>query len=136
MRATQAQSRIGFAGDAFRSRNTDRRVRSVFVARLRFASVGDMHHVQYVAQPMAPVAAGRSERNNRRRRFESRGATSNDMFVHVTDDTRVDGFLMGATQAQVLKVTRTFDGVRIYRPEGTRSCSAFHESHRSRHYPR
>lgn len=84
-----------------------------------FGSIGDMHHVQYAAQPLAPVAVGIAP-NVTIDDVDSKVVvtTSNDAFVHVTDDTHVDGMIFGADHAQVLTVSRTFDGVRIYRPEG------------------
>lgn len=80
---------------------------------------GFVHRVDYVAPPIAPVAAGASPVVTIDD-VDSHVVVSpsSDGLVHVTDETSVHGWLVGYSHAQVLTVTRTPSGVRIFRPEG------------------
>lgn len=84
-----------------------------------FASGGGFHAVDYTAPTINPIAAGISPVVTVDD-IDSRIVVtpSNDGLVHVTDRTQVHGLIFGSEHAQVLQVTRTFDGVRVYRPEG------------------
>jgi Toastrack DUF4097 len=84
-----------------------------------FASAGGFHGVEYTAPPIAPISAGYAPVVTVDD-IDSRVVVtpSNDGLVHVTDRTQVHGFIFGSDHAQVLQVTRSLDGVRIYRPEG------------------
>ncbi len=84
-----------------------------------FASAGGFHAVDYSAPTIAPISAG-SAPVVTVDDIDSRVVVtpSNDGLVHVTDRTEVHGLIFGADHAQVLQVTRTLDGVRVYRPEG------------------
>jgi hypothetical protein len=75
--------------------------------------------VEYTAPPVAPISAGYAPVVTVDD-VDSRVVVtpSNDGLIHVTDRTQVHGLIFGSDHAQVLQVTRTLDGVRVYRPEG------------------
>lgn len=83
-------------------------------------SGGGFHRVDYVASPIAPIAAGDSPVVL----IDDEDSyvivsVSTDGLVHVTDKTVVHGWIAGADRAQVLTASRTPDGVlRIVRPPG------------------
>ncbi len=84
-----------------------------------FVSAGGVHEVEYNAPAIAPISAGYAPVVTVDDVDSHVVVTpSNDGQVHVTDRTEVHGFMFGADRAQVLQVTRTLDGVRVYRPEG------------------
>lgn len=84
-----------------------------------FGSAGGFHEVDYSAPTIAPIGAGFSPVVTVDD-VDSHVVVSpsNDGLVHVTDRTEVHGFIFGSDHAQALQVSRTFGGVRIYRPEG------------------
>ena len=84
-----------------------------------FVSAGGVHEVEYNAAPISPISAGYAPVVTVDD-VDSRVVVSpsSDGQIHVTDRTQVHGFMFGADRAQVLQVTRTLDGVRVYRPEG------------------
>lgn len=84
-----------------------------------FASTGGFHAVDYSAPAIAPIGAGAAPVVTVDD-IDSRIVVtpSTDGFVHVTDRTEVHGLIFGSEHAQVLQVSRTLDGVRVYRPEG------------------
>ncbi len=84
-----------------------------------FASAGGFHAVDYSAPPIAPIAAGPAPVVTIDDVDSHVVVTpSSDGLVHVTDRTEVHGLIFGSQHAQVLQVTRTLDGVRVYRPAG------------------
>ncbi len=84
-----------------------------------FASAGGFHEVEYTAPAIAPISAGYAPVVTVDDVDSHVVVTaSDDGQVHVTDRTQVHGFMFGGDRAQVLQVTRTLDGVRVYRPEG------------------
>jgi len=84
-----------------------------------FASAGGFHAVDYSAPPIAPISVGVAPVVTVDD-IDSRIVVtpSNDGMVHVTDRTEVHGLIFGSEHAQALQVTRTLDGVRVYRPAG------------------
>lgn len=84
-----------------------------------FASAGGFHAVDYSAPPIAPLSAGAAPVVTVDD-IDSRIVVtpSTDGLVHVTDRTEVHGLIFGSEHAQTLQVSRTLDGVRVYRPQG------------------
>ncbi|HET9030711.1 MAG TPA: DUF4097 family beta strand repeat-containing protein [Candidatus Aquilonibacter sp.] len=84
-----------------------------------FGSSGGLHRVDYVAAPIAPVAAGLSPNVTIDDIDSGVSVTaSNDGLIHVTDRTEAHGFLWGSNDFPRPVVTRTLDGVRIVRAGG------------------
>jgi Putative adhesin len=92
---------------------------ALYTLRGGFASAGGFHEVDYSAPAIAPIGAGLAPIVTVDDIDSHVIVTpSNDGLVHVTDRTQVHGFIFGSGHAQALQVSRTLDGVRIYRPEG------------------
>jgi hypothetical protein len=88
---------------------------------IAFASSG-FHQVSYQAKPIAPMAVGYAPVVT----IDDVDShvvvtTSNDRFVHVTDETNEHGFIWGDHTVHDVQTSRTLDGVKIYRPASTLS---------------
>lgn len=86
-----------------------------------FASSG-FHQVNYRAKAVAPMAVGYAPVVT----IDDVDShvvvtTSNDRFVHVTDETNEHGFIWGDHTVHDVQASRTLDGVRIYRPASSGS---------------
>jgi DUF4097 and DUF4098 domain-containing protein YvlB len=76
-----------------------------------------MHHVDFSAVPIAPIAAGASPHVVVEDAQSRVGVTtSSDDQVHVRDLTQIRGAVFSSAKYPQLEVTRTSDGVRIERP--------------------
>jgi hypothetical protein len=89
------------------------------MGNVAFAHSG-LHAVHYQAKPIAPMAVGLAPVVT----IDDVDShvvvtTSNDRFVHVTDETSENGWIWGDHQTHDVQTSRTLDGVRIYRPSGT-----------------
>ncbi len=87
------------------------------VSRGRASFISGMHHVDFSAAAIAPIAAGAAPHivvDD----VDSRVGVmpSSDDQVHVRDLTQIRGAVFSSTKYPQLKVSRTFDGVRIERP--------------------
>jgi hypothetical protein len=86
-----------------------------------------LHHVDFNAAPIAPVAAGAAPHviiDDPSSRVIV--TPSSDQLVHVTDLTQIRGAIFSSGQYPHLEVTRTPDGVRIVRPNANhRSLDLF-----------
>ncbi|MFY9739742.1 MAG: DUF4097 family beta strand repeat-containing protein [Candidatus Cybelea sp.] len=81
------------------------------------ALAGSMHHVDFAAAPIEPLAAGGTPLvavDDAASRV--RVGVSNDGLVHVRDLTQMRGAIFSSSSYPQLRVTRTADGVRIERP--------------------
>jgi hypothetical protein len=80
-----------------------------------------LHHVDFTAAPIAPVAAGSAPRvviDDAASRVHV--GVSPDELVHVSDLTQMRGAVYSTGSYPHLRVTRTSDGVRVERPGGGR----------------
>jgi hypothetical protein len=85
-----------------------------------------MHHVDFTAAPIAPVAAGATPRvviDDASSRVHV--GVSNDESVHVRDLTEMHGGVYSSGSYPQLRVTRTADGIRIERPSTRLSIAIF-----------
>ncbi len=85
--------------------------------QMSVASGFGFHHIAFAPKSIAPIAAG-SGPNVRIDDVDSHVivGTSTDGLVHVEDQTGGRGVIWGNGEIEQLQVSRTPDGVRIYRP--------------------
>jgi hypothetical protein len=99
----------------------------------RASFAAGLHHVDFTAAPIAPVAAGSQPRvviDDAASRVQV--GVSPDELVHVSDLTQMRGAVYSSGTYPQLRVTRTSDGVRIERPSAGRlSIEIFGFSKRS-----
>ncbi|MGB9652342.1 MAG: DUF4097 family beta strand repeat-containing protein [Candidatus Cybelea sp.] len=87
------------------------------VGRGHASIAGGLHHLDFSAVPVAPIAAGAAPHVVVDDVDSRVGVTpSSDDQVHVRDLTEIRGAVFSSTKYPQLKVTRTLDGVRIERP--------------------
>ena len=87
---------------------------------MAFAHGAGFHSVAYRAKPVMPMAVGYAPVVT----IDDVDShvvvtTSNDRFVHITDETDQSGFVWGDHQTHDVQTSRTLDGVKIYRPSNS-----------------
>lgn len=89
---------------------------------MAFAHGAGFHAVSYHAKPIMPMPVGYAPVVTIDDVDSHVVVTaSNDRLVHVTDETGENGFVWGDHQAHDVQMSRTLDGVRIYRPQSSGS---------------